>query len=142
MPKAKHTDLSTRALIVTLKSPLVGKTTAQIHEETGIPIRTINHIWARACERGFDPNYRPFELKDSWLEDLPRSGRPTKQTIEAKEALESKVRRDRYGREKAGADLAGELSELGFDISASTCRRMLKGLGYRKTKPTRKPGLT
>lgn len=51
--------------------------------------------------------------------------------------------RDRYGREKTGADLAGELSEeLNIDISATTVIRCLKKLGYPKTKPTRKPGLT
>jgi hypothetical protein len=53
-----------------------------------------------------------------------------------------RARNDRYGREKSCADLAGELSEEGIDISASTIRRILKKAGFRKTKPTRKPGLT
>jgi hypothetical protein len=53
-----------------------------------------------------------------------------------------KVSNDRYGREKTTADLAGELRLLGISISASTVTRILKAAGYRKTKPTRKPGLT
>ena len=142
MSPPKHTDIATRALIVALKSPLVGKTTAKVHQITGIPVRTINYIYARACERGFDPNRRPVELKDSWLKDLPRSGRPKKQIVEAEEALELKIRRDRCLRERPRADLAGELSRLRFETPAFVRRRMLRGLGRRKTKPTRKPGLT
>ncbi|KAJ5160333.1 uncharacterized protein N7482_007337 [Penicillium canariense] len=52
------------------------------------------------------------------------------------------VRLDRYGREKSCADLAGELSKEGIIISAATIWRILKNAGLRKTKPTRKPGLT
>jgi len=68
---APHNSLTTRALIVTLRSPVGGKTSAQISEETGISIRQINRIYARAIERGFEPNLRPFLLKDEWLEDAP-----------------------------------------------------------------------
>ena len=71
-----NTSLTTRALIVTLKSPVGGKTTAQIHEETGIFVRQINCIYARAIKRGFKPNCQPFILKDEWFEDAFRSGRP------------------------------------------------------------------
>jgi transposase len=139
---APHTDIATRALIVTLRSPFGGKTSAQISEETGISIRQINRIYARAIERGFEPNYRPFILKDEWLEDAPRSGRPSKQTPEVIDKIVSQVRHDRYGREKTAADLAGALSLEGIDISATTVLRILKAVGFKKTKPTRKPGLT
>jgi hypothetical protein len=54
----------------------------------------------------------------------------------------AKVRHDRYGREKTAADIAGELSSDGIDISASTVLRILHKAGFKKTKPTRKPGLT
>ncbi|KAK4106672.1 hypothetical protein N658DRAFT_394778, partial [Parathielavia hyrcaniae] len=53
---APNTDIATRALIVTLKSPFGGKTSAEISEETGISVRQINRIYARAIERGFEPN--------------------------------------------------------------------------------------
>jgi transposase len=139
---APNTDIATRALVVTLKSPIGGLTTAEISEETGISPRQVNRIYARAIERGFDPNHRPFTLKDEWLEDAPRSGRPSKQTPETSQVIISKVQKDRYGREKTCADLAGELSQIGIDISSITIWRILRSAGFHKTKPTRKPGLT
>lgn len=139
---APNTDIATRALIVTLKSPVCGKTSVEISEKTGISVRQVNRIYARAIERGFDPNHVPLTLRDKWLEDAPRSGRPTKQTEQSTAAVISKVRQDRYGREKTAADIAGELSSEGIDISSTTVLRILKKAGFRKTKPTRKPGLT
>lgn len=141
MSSRNHTDIASKALIVTLKS-VGGKTTSEIHGLTGISIRTINSIYARAIERGFEPNSLPIKLKDEFLQDAPRSGRPTKQTEDMKQQLELKVRCDRYGREKAATDLAGELSKEGYNISSATIKRALKSLGYRKIKLTRKPGLT
>jgi DNA-binding transcriptional MerR regulator len=136
-------DISTRALVVALKSPSGGKTTGQVAALTGLSPRTIDSIYARAIQRGFDPNALPIVIKDEHLKDAPRSGRPLKQTEPTKDTLTHKVSRDRYGRERTCADLAGELShELNTDISATTVFRCLKSLGYRKTKPTRKPGLT
>jgi len=52
------------------------------------------------------------------------------------------VRKDRHGREKTCTDLAGELSKKGLDISAIIIWRILKSVGFKKTKPIRKPGLT
>src|SRR5271154_4045622 len=97
------TDISTRAFIIALKSPIVHKTTAEIAAITGLSTRTINHIYARAIDRGFDPNIIPFQIKDEWVEDAPRSGRPTKQIEETVNSILDKVRRDRYGREKTCA---------------------------------------
>ncbi|RKK19273.1 hypothetical protein BFJ66_g17761 [Fusarium oxysporum f. sp. cepae] len=137
------TDIATRALVVTLKAPSGGaKTTAEISALTGLAVRTINSIYARAIHRGFEPNETPLRLINEWLEDAPRSGRPTKRTEETKDLIIAKVSRDRYGREKSAADIAGELSLVGIDISKSTVTSLLKEAGYRKTKPTRKPGLT
>lgn len=138
-----YTDIAMRALVVTLKSPAGGgKTTAEIHGITGLPIRTINSIYAKAIKRGFEPNEVPLHLINEYLEDAPRSGRPTKQTAEAKDLVIAQVSRDRFGREKTAADIAGELSLQGLEISTSTIIRILKAAGYKKTKPTRKPGLT
>ncbi len=139
---APNTDLVTRALVVSLRSPFGGKTSAQISDQTGISVRQVNRIYARAIERGFEPNHQPFILKSEWLEDAPRSGRPLKQTPEVTEKIVSQVRSDRYGREKTAADLAGALSLEGIDISATIVLRILKATGFKKTKPTRKPGLT
>lgn len=137
---APNTDISTRVLIVALKSPFGGKSTAQIAEETGLSIRTINDIYARAIKRGFEPN-RPLKILPEYVEDATRSGRPRKQEV-VKEEIINKVRLDRYGREKSCTDLTGELSHAGFIISSITVWRVLKGAGFKKTKPTRKPGLT
>jgi hypothetical protein len=67
----------TRAIIVFLKLPCGGKTTNEIAGQLEIALRTINEIYSRAIRRGFDPNIRPFTLKDEYIEDAPRSGRPT-----------------------------------------------------------------
>ena len=135
-------SLATKALVVTLKSPLGGKTTGEVSEKTGIPRQTVNRIYATAIKRGFDPNLLPFLLKDEWLNEAPRIGRPTKQTPETIQKTLENVRTDRYGREKTCADLAGQLSNIGIQISATSIWRILRKAGMHKTKPTRKPGLT
>ncbi len=45
-------------------------------------------------------------------------------------------------RNDPAADIAGELSEEGTDISATTIFRILKKAGLWKSKRRRKPGLT
>lgn len=116
---APNTDLSTRALIVTLKSPFGGKSTSQISAITGISPRTIDAIYGRACQRGFEPNGPTIKLLPEYLEDAPRAGRPRKQE-DIQEATIQKVRFDRYGREKSCADIAGDLSLQGHDVSSTT----------------------
>lgn len=135
-----NTDLSTRALIVTLKSPFCGKSTGQISAITGISPRTIDAIYGRACQRGFKPNGPTIKLFPKYLEDAPRIGPPKQEAI--REAAIQKVRRDRYGREKSCADKAGDLSLQDHDVSSTTVWRVLKAAGYNKTKPARKLGLT
>src|SRR3954451_11096701 len=138
---APNSDIATRAAIVALKA-IGGKSTPEVACLFGISKSSVNRIYAKAIERGFDPNVLPIVLKKEHIDDALRSGRPTKQTDEVKDLIASKVRRDRYGREKSCADLAGEFSDAGFDISAMTVWRGLKIFGFKKTKPTRKPGLT
>jgi transposase len=134
------TDIATRASVLTLLS--MGKTNAEVSSLLTVPKSTIRDILSRAIQRGFDPNVRPLEICDAYLTDAPRSGRPKKQTPETQDKILAKVRLDRYGREKTCADLAGELSSEGIDVSAMTVWRILKSAGMKKTKPTRKPGLT
>lgn len=139
---APNTDIATRASVVSLKSPCNGKTTNEVAEITGLSVNQVNRIYNRAIQRGFDPNIRPLLLRNEYLEDAPRSGRPTKQTEEVKDLIISKLERDRYGREKTAAIIAGELTSQDIPISASLVKLILKSAGFRKTKPTRKPGLT
>jgi transposase len=139
--RTKNTDISTRALVVGLKAGS-GMITAQVAAITGLSTRQVNRIYSRAIERGFDPDMRPLTIRDDWLCDAPRSGRPRTATEALKDELVTKVSRDRYAREKSCAELAGDLTNSGFPTSATTVWRVLKKAGYRKTKPTRKPGLT
>ena len=92
-----NTDVSMRALIVTLKSPIVGLSSADIFTQTGVSVSTINRIYVKVIKRGFDPNIRPMIIKDEWVEDAPRSGRLRKHTPENTEKVIAKVRKDRYG---------------------------------------------
>jgi hypothetical protein len=106
-PQGSHTSTTTRAAVVTLKA--VGKqTSATISWLTGLSVNQVNRIYARAISRGFDPNYRPFTLKDEWLEDAPRSGRPSKQTDSTTESVVTEVRKDRYGCKKTAANIASK----------------------------------
>lgn len=82
-----------------------------------------------------------MKFLDGHLEDTPRSVRPSKQATVLQKVVDT-VRTNRYGREKSCADIAGALSLEVFDISASTVWRVLKKAGSKKTKPTRRPGLT
>jgi transposase len=134
-----YTDIATRAMIVSLKAS--NKTTAEVVALTGVCKNTVNKIFSRAVARGFEPSVRPIVLTDALLADKPRSGRPSKQAIAQQHVIDL-VRRDRYGREKTCADIAGDLSHFGIEISAATVLRILHKAGFRKTKPTRKPGLT
>lgn len=100
---APNTNLPTRAAIVTLKSPFGGKSTAQISEITGVPQRTIDAIYRRACQRGFDPNAPMIKILPEYLEDAPRAGRPRKREA-VQEATPEKVCHDRNAGESACAD--------------------------------------
>jgi len=62
-----NTDIATRAFVIALKSPAGGKTSNEVAGLTGLPVRQINRIYARAIERSFDPNQRLFTVRDKWL---------------------------------------------------------------------------
>lgn len=131
---------ATRASVVTLKA--TGQRSDDVACTVGLTRRAVDKIYARAIARGFDPAVRPLRVPDVCVTDAPRSGRPKAQTAMVANFISQKVRRDRYGREKSCADLAGELRKEGISLSAMTVWRVLKRAGFRKTKPTRKPGLT
>ncbi|KAI1827445.1 hypothetical protein F4861DRAFT_364718 [Xylaria intraflava] len=132
---AKHTTIATRAIIVYLKSPLGGaKSPAEISAMTGVSKSSINRIYSRAIERGFDPNNPAIILEDEWLQDEAGRGRKTKQTEENKQLVIMKLEKDPKGREKTCAALAGELSEMGIAISASTIRHIRRKAGLRTAR--------
>ncbi len=118
---APHDDIATRAFIVALKSPVGGKSTAEVAAMTGVKPRTVNNIYARAIERGFEPNGIPFIIKDSYFEDGPKTGRPTKRTEALQDTISTKVRGDHYARELSHADFAKQIRYLDVqaDLQAS-----------------------
>ena len=71
----EHHDIATRAMVLTLKSPLTPLSTLDTAKKTGVPKPTIHNIYKRALERGYDPNAVPFLIKDDYLKRSPGSGR-------------------------------------------------------------------
>ncbi|KAK3363958.1 hypothetical protein B0T25DRAFT_435865, partial [Lasiosphaeria hispida] len=74
------------------------------------PSRTLNNIFDRAVEAGFEPsvNGRLGRLSSVHVANAPKSGRPRKQEAFQDKVLQQ-VRRDRYGRKKSCAQIAFEL---------------------------------
>ncbi|OKP00652.1 hypothetical protein PENSUB_7735 [Penicillium subrubescens] len=103
---AKQSTQADRVTVVALRA-YTTKTSSEIAKIVGLSIATVNHIYARAIERGFDPIHT--KITDEYVQDSPRTGRPTKQDPETVNTILSKVRLDRYGREKTCADIAGRL---------------------------------
>jgi hypothetical protein len=99
-------DTATRAQALTLK--LMGCPNAEIQSITGMQPRTVQLLHKKALERGFNPAESQTILNHH-VEDGKRSGRPAKQTTELIQDVISKVRRDRYGREKSCTQIAADL---------------------------------
>lgn len=128
-----------RTLILGMKSE--GCREDYIAQRLNIELHTVKNALRKARKAGFNHNNNPIIVLDSFVFDRPRPGAPRKQE-DMKDRILEKVRLDRYGREKTCAFIASELSEAGNIISSTTVWRALKKAGMRKTKPTRKPGLS
>jgi len=76
-------------------------------------------------------------LKIEHVKDRNRRGRKNKITLAVEETIVDAVTKDRYGREKILVQLGSQLN-----ISSQSVFRILRKKKFRKTKPTRKPGLT
>ncbi|KAF2811080.1 uncharacterized protein BDZ99DRAFT_386542, partial [Mytilinidion resinicola] len=127
-------DNATRAQALTLKAMNVPSD--QITAITGMSERTIRDVWKRAIDRGWNPQ-QSLKVLDIYVQDAPRSGRPTVQTPRKIAKMEKLITKSRAGRELNTYQLAEEVG-----ISATTAWRILRRhLNMRKTKPTRKPGL-
>src|SRR6266566_4462855 len=126
MPRTAEIPLPLRATIIAFKSPHYGKSTAEIHDLTGISISQINKIYAQAIRRGFEPNLLPSVILEEHLIDNPRSGRPSKQIEMNQRLILDKVTFDRYGHKKSYANIAGDLSNLRIETSAVTVRTILR----------------
>jgi O6-methylguanine-DNA--protein-cysteine methyltransferase len=111
-------DNTTRAQALILK--LAGVSNTEITSITGIKTRNLNVLYQKAISRSLEPSEKA-KLLDIHVQDAPRSGRPEKQTDTVKEEVLSKVRTDRYGREKTYAQIAAEIGE----VSDTTVWRIL-----------------
>ena len=129
-----RTDIGIRIQALALLE--VGYTPAQIQAYLGVSIPSIYRFRRTAIERG----YNPLESKKILLEyltDAPRSGRPPKVTEAIENSIVSAISKNSTTR-----SLTGQALGLQFGVSAKTVQRVLKRKGYRKVKPTIKPGLT
>lgn len=130
----KHTDLSTRAQALALAE--YGVPMDEIKAITHLTKSTIYRYKSMARQRGYDPAISRV-LKDEYLVDEIRSGRPPVLTEKQKEDLVTSVKKDKSNREKSAQYIAFE-----HGTSSSTVLRVLHAANLHKRKPSTKPGLT
>jgi hypothetical protein len=80
-----ESEISIRTSIVLLKSPFGGslsasKIKALLNDQITLSTTQINDIYKKAIERGFDPNASKYLMKDEFVTNLQRTGRPSKKT--------------------------------------------------------------
>ena len=137
--RANHFGVAARAQVLTLKEH-AGLKTEQITAITGIKRAEIFNIVKRAKERGYDKE-RP--LQDAFFKDATRSGRPPVVTQATADEVKKVVSATRNTRTLTTVDIARRLkTSTNLYISPMSVWRTLRYTGYRKVKPTKKPGLT
>ena len=99
--------------------------------------QNLNLLYQKAISCSLNPS-EDAKLLDIHVQDAAHSGWPKKQTDTIKEEILSKVRTDRYGREKTCTQIAAEVG----GIPDTTVWRILRASGLKKTKPTCKPEFT
>jgi transposase len=115
--------------------------------EVGIPLpiicnkynvtKSAVYRWRRiAKSRGYDPDKDPRILM-SYVEDAPRSGRPTVCTWERTQQLVAEVTGSKAGRNMTCKELGQKLG-----VSAKSVYRILQREQFKSCKESTKPGLT
>ncbi|OQD70624.1 hypothetical protein PENDEC_c022G06215 [Penicillium decumbens] len=92
MPAGTSTDVGHQALIIGFKT--LGKTSGEISELTGVHVRTVNNIYARALERAYDPTKRPLEL-DEYLVNHSRTRGQDKAAASNKTPTKGETKEDK-----------------------------------------------
>ena len=131
----KSADISLRAQVLTL-SYCTPASIEFIAATTGYSVPNIYRIRRISRDRGFDPAIS-LQVLDKYARHEEKSGRPRKATTEKEDEVIDLVIKDRYAREKTSAQLAREVG-----LSRCTVWRILKQRGYKKVKPSYRPGLT
>jgi Transposase len=107
-----------------------------VSQVTNVHKASIYRFRRIAIERGYDPaKSRQILLK--YLEDAPRSGRPTVCTQEVVDKVIANVSASIEGRYKTTAQIGYKLR-----VGATSIQKILKSEGFHKVKRTMKPGLT
>jgi hypothetical protein len=113
--------------------------------EWGVPIDLVSQVtnvhkaliyWFRriAIERGYDLA-KSRQILCKYLEDAPRSGRPTVCTQEVIDKVVANVCTSIEGRCKTTVQIGYELG-----VGATSIQKILKSKGFRKVNRTMKPG--
>ncbi|HEX3642355.1 MAG TPA: transposase [Ktedonobacteraceae bacterium] len=137
--RANHFGVATRAQVLTLKEHS-GLNIDQITAITGVKRREIFNIVRRAKERGYDKD-RP--LQDAFFQDATRQGRPPVVTEEALQEVKKVISKTRNTRTLTLVEISRQLKRnTPLILSPMSVWRTLRLAGYRKVKPTKKPGLT
>lgn len=87
---------------------VLGRTNAEIERLTHVPRRTIQHIWKRALDRGYNPSVDPA-IQKSYVVNAAKPGRPKKIRDER---VNDKV-------ENEAAPVSEKRSSPGLDIDVS-----------------------
>ena len=111
-----------------------------ITEITSVKRSKIFNILKRAKERGYDKEHL---LQDRFFEDAGRCGRPPVITETTVNEVKAIISESRNTRTLTVVDIARRVrAAAASTISPSSIWRALRSAGYRKVKPTVKPGLT
>ncbi|KXN73268.1 hypothetical protein CONCODRAFT_77460 [Conidiobolus coronatus NRRL 28638] len=101
---------------------------------SGKTCSTVNRIYSKALERGFEPNVLPVCLKLEHLQDGPRSGRPVMADQHIQEAVINKAKEVHSERALNLNAISEGLSLDGLKIGKTTIWRILKDSGFKKKK--------
>ena len=103
---------------------------------TGYNKSTIGRIEKRAKACGYIPETNLCIIL-AYINNTPRAGRPKKVTQVIEDSIVSTITKNSITR-----SLTGQKLGLEFGLSVRTIQYTLKRRGFRKVKPTVKPGLT
>ncbi|RDI76516.1 hypothetical protein Vi05172_g13499 [Venturia inaequalis] len=110
-------------------------TISEISTSTKVSVSQIGAICRYAKTQGWDPK-KKGPILNEYVARKEGSGGVVKLTPEKLEAIAGSVETDRFGAEKTTRVLATE-----HDISQTLIVTAMARMGFRKTKPTTKPGL-
>jgi hypothetical protein len=113
----------------------------RVMEATGMAKSSIFRLRKTARERGYDPD-ESRQLKEEYVDDATRSGRPRSMTEEQRQSVVQRVREQREGKwagDEAAPPLTHKKLSQEFNVSKVTIRRLLRVSGIESLQPPPKP---